>query len=342
MRASSRLDRLRLWTARTALLGLAAGLACTLVPPPRPEPPPAEELPSDITGAVERYQAHAEDTLIDLAVQHDLGYVEIVSANPGVDPWLPGAGTEILLPKAHLFPSAPRKGIVVNLPEQRLYFYPDQGAPLTFPIGIGREGFETPLGATQVVRKKLKPTWYPGPSARADDPTLARAVPPGEDNPLGSFAMYLGLPSYLIHGTNQPYGVGRRSSRGCIRLYEQDIEQLFERVPVGTPVRMVSEQYKLGWFRGELYLEAHPNLEQATELEDTGSFTPEKKKSAKLEKRIRDAAGVHAERINWDEVQTALRELRGIPTRITDPAPTAASGGRSGARFGRAAVPARR
>jgi L,D-transpeptidase ErfK/SrfK len=268
---------------------------------------------------VERYHSSAEDTLLDLAVQHDLGYVEIVSANPGVDPWLPGSGTEILLPKAHIYPSAPRRGIVVNVSEQRLYYYPAQGAPLTFPVGIGRDGYETPLAKTEVVRKKLKPTWYPGASARADDPTLPRAIPPGSDNPLGDYAMYLGIPSYLIHGTNQPYGVGRRSSRGCIRLYEDDIQRLFEVVPIGTPVRLVSEPIKLGWYRGELYLEAHPSLEQATELEDKGSFTPEPR-AIKVEKRIREAAGpAAAERISWDAVETALRELRGIPTRITDP-----------------------
>jgi L,D-transpeptidase ErfK/SrfK len=297
-------------------------LACASPPPAPPAPggdPTLDALPSDLVGRVQRYQTTREDTLVDLAVVHDLGYVEILAANPGVDPWLPGEGRQIILPTAHLLPSAPRNGIVVNVPEQRLYYYPAQGEPLSFPIGIGREGFETPLGVTKVVGKKKNPIWYPGPSARADDPTLGASVPPGPDNPLGAHAFYLGLNSYLIHGTNLPYGIGRRSSRGCVRLYPQDMEKLFDLVAIGTAVRIVNEQVKLGWFRGELYLEAHPNLEQATQLEDSGRFKPSAAPK-NLERRIKSAAGRDARRIDWELVSKTLSEPHGIPVRITRPA----------------------
>jgi L,D-transpeptidase ErfK/SrfK len=296
-----------------ACCALLMALACASTRPPE-KPEDLDALPSDLNGRVKRYTIADQDTLVDLAVNNDLGYVEILAANPGVDPWLPGTGREILLPTAHLYPGAARVGIVVNVPEQRLYYYPPRADPMTFPIGIGREGFETPLGVTKVVRKKKDPVWYPGPSARADDPKLGTAVKPGPDNPLGAHAFYLGWPGYLIHGTNLPYGIGRRSSRGCVRLYPEDVATLFEIVPIGTQVRVVNEPVKLGWFRGDLYMEAHLTLEQATELEDTGKFTPAD--VPKLEERIRVAAGEYVSRVDWELVKKALLERRGLPVRI--------------------------
>jgi L,D-transpeptidase ErfK/SrfK len=189
---------------------------------------------------------------------------------------------------------------------------------MSFPIGIGREGYETPLGVTKIVRKKKYPVWYPGPSAHADDPTLAAAVKPGPDNPLGTRALYLAIHSYLIHGTNLPYGVGRRSSRGCVRLYNGDVEKLFELVPVGTPVRILSETVKLGWFRGDLYMEVHPTLDQATQLEDTGAFTPDPKLPP-IDARIQTAVGTQLDRVDWGLVRKAVAEALGIPSRITRP-----------------------
>src|SRR5690606_29607209 len=154
-------------------------------------------------------------------------------------------------------PDAPRDGIVVNLAELRFYYFRRKGEPrfLTRPIGIGREGFTTPLGQTTVVRKAKDPVWRPTAATRADRPDLPAAVPPGPDNPMGAYALYLGWPTYAMHGTNQPWGVGRRVSRGCIRLYPEDIEALYPLVPVGTRVTVVDQPLKVGWHMGELYLE---------------------------------------------------------------------------------------
>ena len=187
-----------------------------------------------------RNSCRHEDTLLDFAVGHNLGFIEVAMANPGVDPWLPGEGTPIVLPTL-LPPDAPPRGIVLNLPEQRLYHYEGGRLLRSYPIGIGRDGHATPIGATTIVRKQENPTWYPTASARNDDPTLPAAVPPGPDNPLGARAMYLGWRNYLIHGTNKEYGIGRRASRGCIRMYPEDIEWLFPRVAIGTQVTVVNQ-----------------------------------------------------------------------------------------------------
>ncbi len=221
---------------------------------------------SDLVGEVRTVTARAEDTLLDIARRQDLGYNEIVAANPGLDPWLPGEGARVLIPSRYILPSAPREGIVINLAEMRLYYYPPpqrdgKGVVMTFPIGIGQAGWATPLGETRIVGKKRNPAWtvpasIRAASAAAGEP-LPPVVPPGPDNPLGSYALRLGMPGYLIHGTNKPFGVGRRVSHGCIRLYPEDIEVLFAEVSQGTPVRIVDQPYKLGRADGRLYLEAH-------------------------------------------------------------------------------------
>lgn len=170
-------------------------------------------------GEMHTHKATAEDTFIELARANNLGYVEMRAANPGIDPWLPGKGVNIVVPSRHLLPDAPRKGIVINLPEMRLYFYPeDGGVPEAFSIGIGREGFDTPQGGTHITDKKEGPEWRPTRRMREEDPDLPEVVPPGTENPLGTHALYLGWPQYRIHGTNKPYGIGRRVSSGCIRL----------------------------------------------------------------------------------------------------------------------------
>ncbi|MCW5698807.1 MAG: L,D-transpeptidase family protein, partial [Rhodospirillales bacterium] len=184
----------------------------------------------DIVGDMRIYTAKHEDTLLDIARDHQLGLIELMAANPGVDPWLPGEGTRIILPTAHVLPDVPRKGIVINLAELRLYYFGKGNEPVvTLPIGVGREGFTTPVGTTSVIKKVKGPTWYPTASTRADDPQLPSAVPAGPDNPLGAYALYLGWPAYLIHGTAEgakEWGIGRRVSRGCIRMYPEAIEWL--------------------------------------------------------------------------------------------------------------------
>ncbi|HSR72632.1 MAG TPA: L,D-transpeptidase family protein, partial [Kiloniellales bacterium] len=205
---------------------------------------------------------------------------------------------------------------VINLAELRLYFFPPDGAaPISFPIGVGRDGFTTPLGETTIVRKKVDPTWYPTESTLADAPHLPSSVGPGPDNPLGDRALYLGWPTYAVHGTNKPWGVGRRVSRGCIRLYPEDIETLYELAAVGTPVTVVDQQVKLGWLDGALYLEVHPSLAQLDELEATGQF--QTGLEADATPLILDVAGTDAARLDWGVIRATLGQQRGIPVRIT-------------------------
>ncbi|MBT8443370.1 MAG: L,D-transpeptidase family protein [Gammaproteobacteria bacterium] len=211
-----------------------------------------------------------EDTFVDIARTYGLGYDELVAANPGVDPWIPGADTPIVLPTRYVLPQAPREGLVLNIASKRLFYFPPMadGEPQiveTYPIGIGREGWATPTGSTTVASKARDPVWFVPASVRrehleAGDP-LPRQVPPGPDNPLGNYVLGLGLPGYLIHGTNKPAGVGMRVSHGCVRLFPENIESLFERVEIGTPVRIVNQPYLLARVGDDLVFEAHEPLE---------------------------------------------------------------------------------
>lgn len=267
-------------------------------------------------GDMEKMHTKYEDTFVHIAFDNDLGYVEMRAANPYVDPWVPGANKEIILPKRHLLPDAPREGIVINLPEQRLYFFPKDGsAPVTHPIGSGREGLNTPTGTTSIVRKTEGPVWRPTARMRKDNPELPVAVGPGPDNPLGTHALYLGWPEYLIHGTNRPFGIGRRVSSGCIRLYPSDIIDLYGKVPVGSKVTVVDQPIKLAWIDNRLYIEAHPNLEQSLAMEEMGEVEPSKLSEADLQ-RITKFAGDSADHVRWAAVRTAVKERRGYPIEI--------------------------
>ncbi|MDA0705387.1 MAG: L,D-transpeptidase family protein [Proteobacteria bacterium] len=231
------------------------------------------ELPPvgfDVIGAVATVTAREEDTLVDIARRHGLGYEDIVRANPGVNIWVPGEGTQIVLPTRFVLPPGPRTGLVLNVAEYRLYYYPTPkaGEPayvMTYPVSIGRQDWETPLGVTQIIAKAVRPSWYPPQSVRdehlaAGDP-LPPVVPPGPDNPLGDHALRLGMPGYLIHGTNKPAGVGMRVSHGCVRMFPEDIEFLFDRVATSTKVHIINVPIKFGWDGDELVIEAHPILE---------------------------------------------------------------------------------
>ena len=281
--------------------------------------PAAEGPSSDMIGELRQVVAAYEDTLLDLARANGLGYVEMVAANPGVDPWVPGESTPVTLPTAHILPDAERQGLVVNLAEHRLYYFGPPGTePATFPLGVGKEGWSTPLGTTEIVRKKKRPSWYPPESIRAEKPGLPAVVPPGPNNPLGSHALYFGWPNYLIHGTNRPWGIGRRVSHGCIRLYPEDIGRLFDLVPIGAPVQVIEQSLKVGWFDGELYVEAHPDAVQATELERTGRIESVGADSlADILYRIMTEAGDAQERLDWRLIRRTLEERSGVPIQIT-------------------------
>ena len=274
---------------------------------------------SDVIGETITAQTESKDTLLDLARRYGVGYEEITNANPGVDPWLPGSGTLVVVPKQRLLPRAPRTGIVINLPEHRLYWYPPTPAgqePMvwTFPVSIGKMDWNTPIGRTTVVAKVKDPIWTPPKSVRDEHAKhgdiLPEVVPAGPDNPLGQFALRLGIPggAYLIHGTNRPAGVGMQVTHGCMRLYPEDIEALYGMVPVNAPVMIVNQPYKWGWHDGELLIEVHPPLQEDTTAPPT---------LTDLTRLIVEATHSQPLPINWIGAERTWREARGIPTPVT-------------------------
>jgi L,D-transpeptidase ErfK/SrfK len=268
-------------------------------------------------GREERVVTVFQDTLYEIARRFSLGSEEIVRVNPGIDPWLPGAGKEIVIPGQRVLPSGPREGIVVNLPEHRLYYYPkpkpgQKPVVITYPVSIGKMDWHTPLGRTKVVDKRERPTWTPPESVRREhiangEPPLPKVVPAGPDNPLGLYAMRLGITpgAYLIHGTNNPIAVGMAITHGCIRMYPEDIEELFPMVPVGTPVYLVNEPVKLAWVDGQLLIEAHPPIDAEGQ-----SVAPQVEKFAGM---LDAALGETTVAIHWDLVLDELAKSRGMP-----------------------------
>jgi len=324
---------------------------------------------NDVVGALTVVTARADDTLLEIARRNGLGYEDIVRANPDVDAWLPGEGTSVTLPTRYVLPRGPRNGVVLNLAEYRLYYYPtpEEGQPavvMTYPISIGRMDWETPLGRTTIISKVRNPAWYPPASIRAehaaDGDPLPRIVPAGPRNPLGKYAMRLGLPGYLIHGTNSPAGVGMRVTHGCIRMFPEDIDFLFGRVDVSTAVRIINEPVKMGWSGDELLLEIHRTLELSLPEAEPGSEPGSDPESGLLSEAelgsepgsdpesglsddaalVRDAMTVLTEQfvlatnerpaeLDWEVAEGLLQLANGIPTisgrRIKDAATSAAS-----------------
>jgi len=272
-----------------------------------------------LVGDLAVISAHADDTLSDIARHFGLGYTDITLANPGIRPWTPKAGARVLLPLRFILPDAPRKGIVLNVASMRMFYYPSKelGAVFTYPLGIGREGWNTPLGQTAIIAKKANPAWAPPESIRREhaakgDP-LPALVPPGPDNPLGKYALALGFDRYLIHGTNKPYGVGMQVSHGCVRLYPEDIKALFKKTSVGMPVRIVHQPYLTAWDGNMLYLEAHQPLPK---------WAGQKKRLQKsLRKQLRQTAAQKGATVDWEKVDRILQRADGIPTPILTASP---------------------
>lgn len=313
------------------------------VPPAAPvATAPAEQPPivssrfeltpgNDVVGELQVIRARYEDTFVDIARAYDLGYDELVDANPGVDPWLPGAGTRVVLPTQFVLPEGPREGLVLNIGAKRIYYFPkpaegETPVVITHPVGIGREGWSTPIGTTKVVAKVKDPVWTVPASIRkehaaAGDPLPAR-VPPGPDNPLGAYALRLGFPSYLIHGTNKPAGIGMRVSHGCIQMFPEDIEALFQQVPVGAKVRIVNQPQLLGWHNGNLYLEAHPALE-----DDRRNLKAalDRSLAEELKRQPEAAPGQPAPRVDPVLLAGTVKESRGIPIPLLEPAADAST-----------------
>jgi L,D-transpeptidase ErfK/SrfK len=227
---------------------------------------PLPALRSDsVIGGVGMVAVEREETLVDIARRHDLGFDQIVAANPGISPWGPRPGSRVLIPSQYVLPPGERKGIVLNLAELRMYYYPSNaGEVLTFPVSIGRMDWRTPLGRTRIISKDRNPAWSPPLSIRqehlADGEFLPDVVRGGaDDNPLGKFALRLGIPGYFIHGTDEAksFGIGMRVTHGCVRMYPEDIEELFGRVSIGTPVSILHAPVKVGALYGRVFLEVH-------------------------------------------------------------------------------------
>jgi len=270
----------------------------------------------DIVGELRSVTVAEGETLLDIGRRYGVGYEEMQRANPDVSMWVPDAGTVVTVPTRHILPPGPRKGLVLNVAEMRLYYYPEAkpGQPRvveTYPVSIGRMDWRTPIGQTTVTAKQKNPSWYPPQSikmeAKADGITIPDVVPPGPDNPLGTRVLRLGMPAYLIHGTNNPWGVGMRVTHGCVRMYPEDIESLFERVPVNTAVQIINEPVKAGWFGGALYLEVHPVLEEHKEDMPLLSHVVE---------RIAPILGEHG-RVDLAKVKAALAGETGLPVSIS-------------------------
>jgi L,D-transpeptidase ErfK/SrfK len=327
-----------------ALGACAAG--CSLfrpVPAPPPPPPPVEappkapELPKptanhkfeidtnsgDVVGYVQKTIIGKDDTLPDIARRFDVGYEEILLANPGVDPWLPGVGREVVVPTQFVLPEAPRAGVVINVAAMRIYYYPPhkKGEPLTVythPLGIGRVGWKTPEGTTKIVGREKDPVWVVPKSVRdehaADGDMLPDKVPPGPDNPLGQYAFRLGWPSYLIHGTNKPYGVGMRSSHGCMRLYPEDIAVFYDLIPIGTKVTVVNQPYLFGWRDGALYFQAYAVME-----DDSRDWDKNRKRllANLLAPKLRQKIARHDNDIDWQRVGDLAHAPRAVPVPVT-------------------------
>lgn len=324
--------RLALLSATLAV----AGCQATRVQAPVVEtpPPPVIQAPlathqfqlgadDAVIGELQVTKVGGEDTFSDIARRFNLGYEELVRANPGIDPWLPGEGREIVLPTQYVLPNAPREGLVINVAQLRVFYFPKvaEGEPatvITHPIGIGKVGWSTPEGTTKVTGKQKNPVWTPPASVRkehreAGDPLPAR-VPAGPDNPLGAYKMTLGWPSYLIHGTNKPYGVGMRSSHGCIRFYPEDIEQLYGEIPIGTKVTVVNQPLVVGWHRDAMYLQAFPVLEDDTRVHPAGADAVLK---AGMSDEMWQRAKAHNAAVDLALVDALVTKPRGIAVPVS-------------------------
>jgi L,D-transpeptidase ErfK/SrfK len=327
-----------------ALLSALVIAGCSLFHPAPKEPPPvAKALPppkpvlpkpkathhfdvdpgSDIVGYVQKTTVGKDDTLPDIARRFDVGYEEILTANPGVDPWLPGVGREVVVPTQFILPAAPHEGVVVNVAAMRIFYYPPhkKGEPetvYTHPIGIGKVGWKTPEGTTKIISRQKDPVWVVPKSVREEHQEngeqLPAKVPAGPDNPLGAYEFRLGWPSYLIHGTNKPYGVGMRSSHGCMRLYPEDIAVFFDLIPIGTKVTVVNQPYLFGWRDGTLYLQAYAVME-----DDSRNWDKDRKRllAKLLHPKERGKIAQHDDEIDWQRVGDLAHTPRAVPVPVT-------------------------
>lgn len=274
----------------------------------------------NVVGALNMASVPPNARAVDVAMAYDQGFQELKIANPGVDMIAHNTNAEVVVPSQYVLPDGPREGIIINVAEMRLYYYPKvaEGRPamvVTHPVSIGREDWVTPHGVTKVVKKIKDPVWIPPESIKREHlrdwgEKLPNVVPAGPDNPMGQFALKLGLTSYYIHGTDQKKveGIGMRVTHGCIRMYPKDIASLFAQVDVGTPVRIVNQPIKLGRLNGALYLEAHPHLE-----EDPNAKVDQ---SDNVVNQLIGVVGETGSEVDWNQVRSAVGMRNGIPVGI--------------------------
>jgi L,D-transpeptidase ErfK/SrfK len=276
----------------------------------------------DMVGTIAAIDTRENDVLPDIARHFGLGYNDISIANSTVSPWTPKPGSHVVLPVQFILPDSPHKGIALNLANMRLFFYPKKQPDkvYTYPVGIGRQGWNTPMGLTSIVAKDANPSWYVPESIHREHAekgdSLPKVVGSGPDNPLGLYAMRLGIPGYLIHGTNKPYGIGMQISHGCVQLYPEDIEVLFKKATVGVPVRIIHQPYLTAWHQDMLYLEAHEPLPK---------WAKDKAKLKKqVVKQLHEISAKKSAAVDWDKVERILQRSDGIPTPILVQSPDVA------------------
>lgn len=279
-------------------------------------PLPADD--SDIVGSNTTVLTVASETLVDIAARYYLGYNLIRSANPDVDAWLPGDDAEVLLPFQAILPAVPRKGIVINVPEMRLYFFSETTKKQTasvaiYPVSVGRGEWNTPVTKTRLTGRAKNPTWYPPKTIRdehaARGDILPMQVPPGPDNPLGEYLLMLDIPSYFIHGTNKRFGIGMQVTHGCIRMYSQDIERLVKQAPNNTTVTIINQTFKTGWHDRQLYIEVHRPLENNGRVASINR--------ADYVEAVLSAAKDYPDTwINWERFEEVISEASGVPVQV--------------------------
>lgn len=260
----------------------------------------------NIIGNIQTATVQAGESLGDIGKKFDVGVYEMIEANPDLDPWTPEIGSKVIIPTQFILPAGKKQGIIINLAEMRLYYYhPNSNMVSTYPIGIGRKGWVTPLLETKVINKQYNPTWQPPISIIKEHAIkgdhLPNQVPPGPQNPLGEFAIYLSTPGYLIHGTNRPGGIGLRTTSGCIRLFPEDIRLLYNQVSIGTTVKIIHEPYKIGLYNQSIYIEAHEPLSDPYYNTENSDII--------LQKAIKQADFLHNMNIDLATLQQELRIL---------------------------------
>jgi lipoprotein-anchoring transpeptidase ErfK/SrfK len=220
-----------------------------------------------LIGNDQKHKIIKGDYFQKIAEQYNVGFLALMAANPDVDPFLPKPDSDIVIPSAMLLPYVKREGIVINLPELRLYYFlPEVNKVHVFPVGIGRDGLATPKTTSYISSKRKDPIWRPTAEMRQryfdeHGKSMPEEFPAGPDNPFGKYALRLGTSEYLIHGTNQRFGIGMRASSGCIRMFDDDIKWLYENIPLNTKVRIIEQPIKMSYEAGgKRLIEIHSPL----------------------------------------------------------------------------------